>query len=148
MAQTTHVILPEIVPLYQKRQKKVWHPRWESNPRPPVPLQKPTISLAEVTAPKPGTTAFDSTCNTGLSSVHTNTITLWFSEANFMWREIPVTFDPSILHTTVLGCVKIWIIGILIPRWSFGLPTGALSRNLLLIFLHKSVQWNIHGWIH
>ena len=36
MAQTTYVILPKIVPSYQIRQKKGWHPWWESNPRPPV----------------------------------------------------------------------------------------------------------------
>ena len=36
MAQTTSVILPEILSIYQIRQKKGWHPWWELNPRPPV----------------------------------------------------------------------------------------------------------------
>ena len=36
MAQTTSVISPEILLMYQIRQKKVWHPWWELNPRPSI----------------------------------------------------------------------------------------------------------------
>ena len=51
-------------------------------------------------------------------------------------------FTNNYALESILGCVKIWIIGTLIPRRSFGRPAGALSRNLLLIFLHKSVYSN------
>ena len=34
MAQTSYVILPEILTSYQIRQKSMWHPWWKSNPWP------------------------------------------------------------------------------------------------------------------
>ena len=40
MAQISYLILPEILPYYQRRQKSVCYPWWESKPRPSFSPQK------------------------------------------------------------------------------------------------------------
>ena len=45
MAQTTYVILPEILLSYPIRQKNVWHPWWERNPRPQFSFRATPVSI-------------------------------------------------------------------------------------------------------